>query len=384
MGRSSLVGEMSRNLPARAGESPSKSPFSDRGPTPARSVWDRLLGRGRPDLARAAVETALARWSPEGGGPPLDLSAVLLAYRVGAADAREILTALWRKALRACVADDQVSDAEARYLDALRRALGISDREARDVEREIVHPRYQRALSEIIEDRHFSAEERERLTRLGGALRLSPETQRELYATPVSAMVESLWGEVAADHRISPDEFTHFAEVARSWGVDPSFSPAAEAEARRYALYWRIENGELPTVDVPLALQRGEVCHYRSRAHWHELRTKTVTVDLGQIAVRIRIARGVYYRSPRIPPTRVKQDVLTHLDSGDVYITNKRVLFDGQKKNTTIRLGNLIGFQVYADGIELEKGTGKSPVLLLDGDVELAAVVLGAVLARSE
>lgn len=67
-------------------------------------------------------------------------------------------------------------------------------------------------------------------------------------------------------------------------------------------------------------------------------------------------------------------------DSGVFYITNKRAIFSGRKKHATIRLNTLLGIEVFKDGIQLEKTSGRSPFLLFAGDVELAAAILTAVL----
>lgn len=82
-------------------------------------------------------------------------------------------------------------------------------------------------------------------------------------------------------------------------------------------------------------------------------------------------------------PQRVTRDELTHIDDGTLYITNKRIIFDGQRKNSTIRHSALLGLEMYRDGIVLEKATGKSPHLILTGDVELAAVILSSALAAA-
>jgi hypothetical protein len=79
----------------------------------------------------------------------------------------------------------------------------------------------------------------------------------------------------------------------------------------------------------------------------------------------------------------VKQEQLTQIDSGKIYFTNKRVIFDGGRANKTIKLSALIGIEPYTDGIGLEKATGKSPVIVLDEHVELATIILSALLAQA-
>lgn len=347
-----------------------------------RSLWERITRRARPDLARDALTHLFAVRHPLDVDSD-EVSALLAQYGVVGPTARDVLADVWGAALQRFLGDDAVSDAEAEYLIQLRRALGLSERETDRIYQDAVRPRFERAAAAALADSHVSVEEQEALRRLGDALRLPESVRRELYARPAGELLERALSDVTADRRLSPEEFARFAALARNIGIEPKLSEATQRTLHRYAVLWRIENGEIPEVSAPIALQKGEVCHFHCAADWYELRTKTVTIDPGQIAVRIRIARGVYYRSPRIPPTRVKQDLLTQIDRGELYITNKRVLFNGTKKNTTIRMSALIGFTPYSDGLELEKSSGRSPVLILHDDAELAAAVLAGALVRS-
>lgn len=165
-------------------------------------------------------------------------------------------------------------------------------------------------------------------------------------------------------------------------GMRLPYDLATERELARFALLWRIENGDIPEVPVAIQLQRGETCHFVAHATWNESRRTTETVDYNQ-GVSFRIARGVYYRVGATQPQRVTSKGLTEIDRGTLYLTNRRVLFDGERRNSTIPLSNLISFQVYADGLQLEKSTGRSHYLLFGTEVELAAVTLGRLLASA-
>jgi hypothetical protein len=93
--------------------------------------------------------------------------------------------------------------------------------------------------------------------------------------------------------------------------------------------------------------------------------------------------KGVYFHTGRSVPHRVTTEGLEQIDVGQLYITSKRIIFTGTRENRSIPLPNLLGFHVYADGLHLEKASGKSPTIKMSGDVELAAVILGARLAAS-
>ncbi len=73
---------------------------------------------------------------------------------------------------------------------------------------------------------------------------------------------------------------------------------------------------------------------------------------------------------------------MVQLDSGTLYITNNRLLFDGQKKNTVINLSKILSFTLFSDGLKVEKDSGRDQYFLGAGDLELVAAVLDALLSR--
>ena len=97
----------------------------------------------------------------------------------------------------------------------------------------------------------------------------------------------------------------------------------------------------------------------------------------------MRIARGVYYRVGSVSEAGINRAPLKRGDGGRLLITSQRVLFLGTQGSQAWPLRDIASYQVYADGIVLEPRSGPSPSFTLDGDVELAAVILGAALARA-
>ena len=346
------------------------------------SFIDRVFRRQRPDLAAIALENVLADAQPTA----ISINAVnsiAQRYHLTPSARDRVSSGLFAKAYRAVIADDVISDDEVTYLLALRRLLNIGEDTVIALERETILPRYQRAVSDAIADGKVTTDERAQLNRLAEGLRLSPAIREQIYREPATAMLKAALNERLADRRLSPDEFRTFAALASNIGVQPSFDAATERLMHRYALFWRIEHGDIPAIDAPIQLQRGELCHFQSGAQWLEHRKQTSTVGYSSSGVSVRVMRGVYYHVGASRPQRVTTEGLAVIETGTVYFTNKRVVFSGQIRNFSLRLNSLLAFRVYADGVVLEKATGKHPHLILDGDSELAAVVLGSLLGQS-
>jgi len=348
----------------------------------AAGLLSRVFLRARPDAADAEIRSLLATTPPR-EVYRAQIDATFKKHRVGERDRRRMLDELWKEALGILAGDDVITDEEASYLTELRSTLDVPEATAKRFEAEILHPKYEALVRRTIADGYLSNAERRQLTSLAKALRLAPAETEVIYRKSAGDLLQSTLESAVADQRLSPTEFREYSLLAQRLGLDPNLDEATKAKLHRYALLWRIENGEMPTVPVSINLQRGEVCHFRGGAAWHEMRTRTERVTYSGTSVSIPIVKGVRYRVGSYKPQRVTREELTQIDVGEFYLTNKRIVFDGAQRNTTIRYSSLLGVTPYADGIKLEKSSGRSPYLLFTGDVEVVTVILSAAMAQA-
>ena len=142
---------------------------------------------------------------------------------------------------------------------------------------------------------------------------------------------------------------------------------------------WIIENGELKIVQVPINLQRNEQCYFATWVDWLENRTVTKRINYGGPTARIKIMKGVYYRLGSIGVQRITSEEVHLIDSGQLYLTNKRIIFVGGKKNSNIPLNKILSINPYSDGVEVEKDSGKSPIFKLN-NADIFAMTLTRVI----
>ena len=140
--------------------------------------------------------------------------------------------------------------------------------------------------------------------------------------------------------------------------------------------------GAWPALDYAADLPTTETCHLILFAERHEPLPAAESFDREGI-VSVRIARGVYYRAGSASTEPLNRATIRRADRGRVLITSKRVLFEGETGSVTVRLRDIVSFQVYADALVLERRAGLGPYFTIDGDTEMAAVILGAALARA-
>jgi hypothetical protein len=331
-------------------------------------IQNLLAARPLPEVTRAEVDAILTR------------------HRVNLTRRREVMLRLWRQALRQFLRDDSLSDNEVEYLSKLRHLFALTDRDVERAHLALAEPRYAEAFSEAVADEKLTPEELARLEKLAGTLRLPERARRKAQEVPIQEIVERVLARVIADRRLSPGEEQALRDLQKNLGLpELRFGPATQAALDKYALLWRIENGELPFIAgaAPAPLQEGELCHLACRSFWHELRNYTVRPERpGTTTASVKVPRGLTYRVDGAAPKRVAREGLAPVDWGSLYVTSRRLVFIGQKTRETTRFNELLGIEVFADAIVLEKTSGRRPHLFLEGDVEVIAAVLTEVMAH--
>jgi hypothetical protein len=124
----------------------------------------------------------------------------------------------------------------------------------------------------------------------------------------------------------------------------------------------------LPVIDAGLSLQKNEQCYYTSAAKWMENRTVTKAVKYSVSSTTFKYYSGTHRTYGTRTTERITADVIKTIDTGTVYITNKRLIFIGVKKNSTILLKKVLSITPYTDAVEFEKDSGKSPYICVGDD----------------
>jgi hypothetical protein len=350
-----------------------------------RSWVGRLLRVRHPNAPRVEIQNYLVD-RPLAEVTRGDVDAILTRHRVNLSRRRDILLKLFRQALRQFLRDDSLSDNEVEYLSKLRHLFALTDRDVERAHLALAEPRYAEAFSEAVADEKLTPEELARLEKLAVALRLPERARRKAQEAPIQEVVERVLARVVADRRLSPGEEQALRDLQKNLGLpELRFGAATQAALDKYALLWRIENGELPFFPgpAPAPMQEGEVCHLACRSFWHERRNYTVRTERPSLPASVKVPRGLTYRVDGAVPKRVAREGLAPVDWGSLYVTSRRLVFIGQKTRETTRLTELLGIEVFADAIVLEKTSGRRPHLFLEGDVEVIAAIVAEVMAHS-
>ncbi len=251
---------------------------------------------------------------------------------------------IFRQYLAYCYADNLIDNSERERLNHLIALLYLKRDAVEEVKIPLQRQIYQQAIRNLPIAQSLSSRDLDALTELQEALVISDELAEEIHRQ------EGIQGHI--------DQLRHDTVVRQ-----------------KTQLYMSLMNSPLDPIPVPLNLDFDEVCYLAELSSWYEARTKTRAVQYNGPRLRLRLGRGVYWSAGHANVNRITEEVLTNIDSGNVYFTNKRIIFIGQFRNTTINLSKILGIQSSLDGIEIMKPRGRNPFFTF-ADVKAATIVL--------
>ena len=220
-------------------------------------------------------------------------------------------------------ADNYLEKSEETELTHLKKELGLDDRDLAEVNRVIANlkimsknadvEKYEKKLQEFGSDRYLDSEE------------------------------EQVLGELKSQLSLSDDDVFH-----------------SLYELVRLKRLTALKDGKLPVLEADIVLQKNELCHYEVAVNLIEEKSRTSYVG-GSHGVSVRIMKGVSYHVGGFKGDRIVDTFNTVTDNGSLYITNKRVIFAGNKKNVTYPVNKIVNIKRFSDAIQFQKENESKP-----------------------
>lgn len=228
-------------------------------------------------------------------------------------------------------------------------------------------------------------EESAHFEKLQKQLELSDEDATKVIGEVAQTIVQDFTTAMISDCRISPDEAEAWERLCKDLEVSASLDDGSKQVIEKYKTLWKLENEPLLIYKTDIFLQKGEFCHYQAGASLYEDRKQTTGVSYSGPTYRFRIAKGFYYRAGNLSTTRKTEDVSSWIDSGVLYVTNKRLLFNGNKGNKAIRYSQIVDLEPFIDGVKIIKDSGKPPTFWLStNDGEILTAIIARLIRESQ
>lgn len=256
--------------------------------------------------------------------------------------------------LNDCLKNKNLSDDDTDELKHLKTLLRLSDDDTRMIHDKLAGAIYAERMQDAIEDGRLDNAEKESLEKLQKQLRLSENIAQTISREIRSKFLNDHLNNIISNERLSPENEEEFQAIAKNLMVDITMDNQTKATLEKFKRYWAIENKDLMAIEVDVTLQKGEDCYFTTFIDWYEKRA---------------VPRAGY-------------EEWRLLDQGQLYLTNKRIIFSGSKKTNNVRLDKILSVTIYSDGIEIKKDVGRNPLLRLKSDTDVFNILLSRLLKK--
>ena len=357
------------------------APFTLKNPASSRGLLRRLTGD--KDAALAEINNVFARAPSISRVTHRNISVACEKHRTKLEKiSHEGRAQLYERYVAYAFRDKVVEEDELGAINRLQELLALDETAAQRAYWDPILEIYGKEVDEVISDGTLTDADKERLRKLEKDLRISPEHAKRVYHARAEQKVKEHVAAITEDAKVSPDEELELRRMCESLDVHIEWGDSKLVFAR-FRENWRLEHGELEPMAVAITLRKGEHCFASRGVAWYETRRITKRVSYSGPTARFRIMKGVYWRAGSVGVQRIAEDVMTHIDSGTVYLTNRRLVFMGALGNKAIRLPRILDYEVYSNGVSIQKDAGKSPFLQFEENPEHFGVLLGRMLAET-
>lgn len=288
----------------------------------------------------------------------------------------------YKEYLKSCLEDKFISNEELEDLRHLKYILEINDKVIESIHQDLAGLIYKREVEKVIHDGELDEEERLFIEKLQNDLKLPKDVANKIYQQSGQELIRNFMNSAIADAKLTPDEERELYAIAKNLNAELKFDEATKSDLEKYKLYWQIENDDMPELVVDINIPRSEKCYFHIKGSWSENNKDLSSKTLVSSNLSLKIAKGIYWREPNKQNKNLLEDGWEEADTGDIYLTNKRILFKGNKGDKVLLLSRIVDFYVFKNGIEVDKEDDKSPFLKFDKSTDIFAMLLGKAVSQ--
>lgn len=238
---------------------------------------------------------------------------------------------------------DRVIENELAHLVAL---FELSEEKVLDIQIKIGEVWYDSAVRACLVNRSLSAEDEGSLEQFRLRLRLPIKVADRIRDNITFDIFEKAITPILARQRCSPDEERDINALIGDLKIPQAKVSPKLSELKKFKYYWQLEHLPLKVLPTDPALQKSETLFLRvGQVKWNEIR-----------------GSGNY-----------KQYEL--INQGTLFLTNKRLVFSGNVKNSIITYDKISRITVDAKGVTVFKDKGKDPVLTFNDNKVVFEIV---------
>mgnify|MGYP000564820257 FL=1 len=340
------------------------------------NLFQKILKTKSPNNALIELNNLLAS-KPISAISIGDINGIESEYSISLSrNYKKELIGIYTNLLKFYLNDSILSDQEKEDLRSIKTLFNLIETDVKNVHLELTADIYRNKLENVLKEDNLTDSKASFLDSIIKNLELPEEISLKITEEIKTKNLTDKWKEITSDDRLSPDEIKEFESLSRNLNITIQMSEASKEATEKMKYLWLIENSEIPKIEVDLNLASKEVCYYTSNVEWYEYRKVTKRIDYHGPSLSIPIFKGLKYKVGSISPRSISNDEIKLIDSGQLFVTNSKVIFVGTIGNKTIPLSKLLFIESIDNGVVLNKETGTSPIIKVSGEFEWLTLML--------
>lgn len=276
--------------------------------------------------------------------------------------------------------DKILSQEEAESLKKLKEILGLSDTSISYLHEQIGAMIYKELFEEVVSDGKITLQESRFLEDLENKLKLPNSITKKISEEVRTKYMKDYIAQILANQKFSPNDEREMQSLARNLNLNIQLENSTLQQLEKLKHYWVLENLDLPHFDVEISLQKGEKCYFTTKnVNWYEVKKPRNVVQLTTYSVNLKFIKNLFLnKNLKV----VHSKGLKVLNVGNLYLTDKRIIFDGIEKKSTITFDKIMNIIPYTDGVEIDKIIGNDVILQINESADTFCIILDQLIKK--
>ena len=184
------------------------------------------------------------------------------------------------------------------------------------------------------------------------------------------------------DGKITKSEEEELEKIQKYLQLDNRDISKRKDELTRLRLLTEIQDGNIPTfIPTNIITQKDEKVYWIEPASLVEERIVDRHYQGGSRGVSFKIMKGVHYRIGGHKGNYVVDKKNVKVSSGKLFITNKRIIFSGDKKSFSTGLNKIIDINLFSNGLKFSEMNRNEPRFISfdrSGNQEIFGAILNS------
>lgn len=259
--------------------------------------------------------------------------------------------------LSRALTDLKITEQTKKELADIKSFFSLADSDVKEIKADLSQTAVTKLVADKFKDSIFTAEEKEGVYSFAQFLELNQATVNSIVQKTALTSFQSALTSATQDKKLSPKEETQLEQLLKNLQLGDDIEKIGLSKSKMndlifFKLLWQAENGILaPYPNPPIGLQKTEECYYAFSATLLEKSTVTTGYEHIGHGFSIPITKNIRYRAGHGYSVPMKKTVVTKYP-GHIFLTDRRIIFDGGEGSFTVPFTKLISFHPYSDGIE--------------------------------